>query len=143
MIRVFFCLISLGQCFTSSLAQDEPSLEIDSPTNCMAGQDVTFTVRTSDKAARRYKFVAVYKDVGSEHTVLIRDFAAASACTWRPTLPEEYKVIVSARDLEPATEIGARQATKPFQVLSTFSLDLNVRSRRPLSLTDCRFSFLS
>jgi len=97
--------------------------------------------RIRDK--RKRGFVAVYKDVGAEHTVLIRDFAGASACTWHPTLPEEYKVIVSARDLEPATEIGARQATKPFQVLSTFSLDLNVRSRRPLSLTDCRFSFLS
>ena len=45
-----------------------------------------------------YKFYALYPVNGVNQQVLIQDYALSSTCTWAPTLPASYTLVVCARE---------------------------------------------
>ena len=64
----------------------------------IAGSLVSLTAVATGGYAPEYKFYALYPVGGVNQEVLIQDYALSSTCTWTPTLPAKYTLVVCTRE---------------------------------------------
>ena len=64
----------------------------------IAGRPVSLTAVATGGYQPEYKFYALYPVGGVNQEVLIQDYALSSTCTWTPTLPAKYTLVVCTRE---------------------------------------------